>query len=120
MLKLNLGCGGNVLDGFLNIGFEDGRPDSDNYLNHDLSKSIPATFESVDVMYNCHFLEHLTYQEGIGFLRNSHVVMKEGAIMRILVPDLELWCMKSNKNADKFYRKIGFQEVEAYIFQLKI
>ena len=33
---------------------------------------------------------------------------------------IELWCMKSNKNADKFYRKIGFQEVEAYIFQLKI
>jgi predicted SAM-dependent methyltransferase len=94
MLKLNLGCGGNLLYGYLNIGFEDGRPDSDIYLNHDLSKSIPANDNSVDVIYNCHFLEHLNYQEGIQFLCNSHLAMKEGAIMRILVPDLELWCIK--------------------------
>jgi len=94
MLKLNLGCGGNLLPGYLNIGFEDGRPDSEIYLNHDLSKGIPALNNSVDVIYNCHFLEHLSYQDGIQFLCNSHLVMKEGAIMRILVPDLELWCIK--------------------------
>lgn len=94
MIKLNLGCGGNLLDGYLNVGFEDGRPDSEIYLNHDLSKSIPAELDSVDVIYNCHFLEHLEYKEGIQFLRNSCLAMKDGAIMRILVPDLELWCMK--------------------------
>jgi predicted SAM-dependent methyltransferase len=96
MLKLNLGCGGNILDGYINIGFEDGRPDSGIYLNHDLSKGFPFPYESncVDIIYNCHFLEHLEYKDGIQFLRNSCLAMKEGAIMRILVPDLELWCMK--------------------------
>ena len=102
MIKLNLGCGGNLLDGYLNIGFEDGRPDSEIYLNHDLSKSIPAKDDSVDVIYNCHFLEHLAYTDAIQFLRNSFLAMKEGAIMRILVPDLELWCMKYLQNDRAF------------------
>jgi predicted SAM-dependent methyltransferase len=102
MIKLNLGCGGNLLEGYLNVGFEDGRPDSDHYLNHDLSKSIPADFCSVDVIYNCHFLEHLSYADGIQFLKNSHVAMKDGAIMRILVPDLELWCLRYLQHDKEF------------------
>jgi len=102
MIKLNLGCGGNLLEGYLNVGFEDGRPDSDHYLNHDLSKSIPADFCSVDVIYNCHFLEHLSYTDGIQFLKNSHVTMKDGAIMRILVPDLELWCLRYLQHDKEF------------------
>lgn len=102
MIKLNLGCGGNLLEGYLNVGFEDGRPDSDHYLNHDLSKSIPADFCSVDVIYNCHFLEHLSYTDGIQFLKNSHVAMKDGAIMRILVPDLELWCLRYLQHDKEF------------------
>lgn len=92
--KLNLGCGGNLLNGFLNIGFEDGRDNSEIYLNHDLSKSIPVKNNTVDVIYNCHFLEHLEYKDAIQFLKNSFHAMRAGAIMRILVPDLELWCNK--------------------------
>jgi predicted SAM-dependent methyltransferase len=92
MTKLNLGCGGNIFDGYINVGFEDGKPDSDIYLNVDLSKHFP--FKDVDVVYHCHFLEHLSYQEGIRFLYRCYASMNGGAIMRILVPDLELWCMK--------------------------
>jgi len=92
MLKLNLGCGGNILPGFINVGWEDGHADSDIYLNVDLSKDFP--FQDVDVIYNCHFLEHLSYQDGVNFLKKSYMAMKDGAIMRILVPDLELWCLK--------------------------
>jgi predicted SAM-dependent methyltransferase len=92
MFKLNLGCGGNVLPGFINVGWEDGRADSDIYLNVDLSKDFP--FQNVDVVYNCHFLEHLNYQDGVIFLKKTYDAMNEGAIMRILVPDLEMWCMK--------------------------
>ena len=36
MTKLNLGCGGNIFPGYINVGYEDGRPDSDIYLNVDL------------------------------------------------------------------------------------
>ena len=94
MIKLNVGCGHNLLDNYINIGFESGKSSGGNYLNHDLSMGIPAEPNSVDVIYNCHFLEHLNYKDGINFLRNSYKVMKNGAILRILVPDLELWSMK--------------------------
>lgn len=111
--KLNLGCGGNLLDGYLNIGFEDGRTNSEIYLNHDLSTGIPASINSVDVIYNSHFLEHLEYKDAIQFLKNSFNVMKRGAIMRILVPDLELWCTNYLKNDRSFldsYRNAYLQQ----------
>ncbi len=92
--KLNLGCGGNLIKGYLNIGFDDGRLDSESYLNHDLSKNIPVEDNSVDIIYNSHFLEHLNYFEALNFLSNCYNVMKKNGIMRILVPDLELWCLK--------------------------
>ena len=111
--KLNLGCGGNLLNGYLNIGFEDGRPNSEIYLNHDLSKGIPGNINTVDVIYNCHFLEHLEYRDAIYFLKNCFQVMKDGAIMRILVPDLELWCSKYLKSDRHFldsYRNAYLQQ----------
>ena len=92
MTKLNLGCGGNIFSGYVNVGFEDGKEDSELYMNCDLSKDFP--FKDVDVIYNCHFLEHLSYYDGIEFLRKCYTAMNDGAVMRIVVPDLALWCLK--------------------------
>ena len=94
MIKLNLGCGGNIIPGYINISYDEGKEDSEWYKNHDLSKGIPYDENTVDMIYHCHFLEHLSYFDGIALLKNCYKAMKEGAIMRILVPDLELWCLK--------------------------
>ena len=91
MIKLNLGCGGNIIPGYINISYDEGKEDSEWYKNHDLSKGIPYDENTVDMIYHCHFLEHLSYFDGINLLKNCYKAMKEGAIMRILVPDLELF-----------------------------
>lgn len=93
MLKLNLGCGGNIIPGYVNISYDEGKQNSEWYLNHDLSIGIPYDNGTVDVIYHCHFLEHLSYFDGIQLLKNSYSAMKDGAVMRILVPDLKLWAM---------------------------
>lgn len=46
--------------------------------------------QSVDFIYTSHFFEHLTYDEGFVFLHHCKHAMKEGAVMRLSVPDLEL------------------------------
>jgi predicted SAM-dependent methyltransferase len=52
----------------------------------------PLTFKdnTVDLITSSHMLEHLTYDEGLCFLKECHRVMRSDAVMRIAVPDAEL------------------------------
>lgn len=52
----------------------------------------PLTFKdnTVELITSSHMLEHLTYDEGLCFLKECHRVMRSGAVMRIAVPDAEL------------------------------
>ena len=50
---------------------------------------LPLKDSSVDVLFSAHFLEHLTKEEGEVFVRECLRVLKPGARMRIVVPDLE-------------------------------
>lgn len=58
-----------------------------DYRQYDLRNGLLFTDRSADLIFACHFLEHLTYKEGAAFLRECRRVMKEGAAMRIVVPD---------------------------------
>lgn len=58
------------------------------FVHHDLSRSIPFVSESVDFIYTSHFLEHLTRAEGARLLRESFRVLRPGGILRVCVPDL--------------------------------
>jgi len=50
---------------------------------------LPFRDESFDVVYHSHLLEHLPHAEALPFLRECHRVSKPGAIVRVVVPDLE-------------------------------
>jgi len=63
-----------------------------NYIDCDLSKGIPFGENEVDGIFASHFLEHLTPQEGVQFLRECHRVLKVGGILRISVPDATKMC----------------------------
>jgi predicted SAM-dependent methyltransferase len=118
--KYNLGCGTHLYPGFLNIGFWNNLNESTIYkdlngtsgtfmLNHDLNKGIPAEDDSLDLVYHSHMLEHLSYTEGIAFIRECYRALKPGGTMRVLVPDLETWIHAyTNKNRFFFeeYRKV--------------
>jgi SAM-dependent methyltransferase len=118
--KFNLGCGTQLYKDFLNIGhwdnleqgglYKDLNGTKDTYmLNHDLRDGIPAKDNSLDLIYHAHMLEHLSYVDGITFINECYRVLKPNGIMRILVPDLELWINAyHNKNRFFFeeYRKV--------------
>ena len=100
MTRFHLGCGPNFLKGWLNVNYwqhlEQGKlyanpnqTEGTVLLNHDLRLGIPTASDSLDAIYHSHFLEHLTYFEGLDFLQKCHEVLKIGGIHRLVVPDLE-------------------------------
>jgi predicted SAM-dependent methyltransferase len=58
-----------------------------NYLRRDVREGLPYKTGEVSLVMLCHFLEHLTYEEGKTFLRECRRVLKPEGCMRIIVPD---------------------------------
>lgn len=58
-------------------------------IRHDLRKGIPFPDSTFDAVYNSHFLEHLYPEDAYKFCLECLRVMKKGAVLRVVVPDLE-------------------------------
>ncbi len=111
--KMNLGCGTNLIKDYLNIGYWTNLDEGVVYkdiagnigtfmLNYNLVKGIPAQSDSLKVIYHSHFLEHLSYKDGIKLLYEVYEKLSPGGVHRIVVPDLELW-IKCYYNKDDFF-----------------
>lgn len=87
-IKLHIGCGTIYKEGWINID-----NNSDNNIKKldfmwDLRKPLPLPENSVDFIYNEHFLEHLTVDNGGGLIKNLMKILKPNAVLRIAMPDL--------------------------------
>jgi predicted SAM-dependent methyltransferase len=126
--RYNLGCGLKIYQNFLNVGYWsqlqseklyknlNGTTDTVMY-NHDLRNGVPAEDGSLDLVYHSHMLEHLTYEDGIEFIKECYRVLKPGAKMRVLVPDLEIWINAYISNNQFFfdqYKKYGGIDPKIY------
>lgn len=86
--KLQLGTGGNHLDGWLNTDIHDfaGRRDV-VYL--DLRRTFPLPDESFDLVFSEHVIEHVDFADGLLCLRESWRVLRPGGRIRMATPSLE-------------------------------
>lgn len=116
--QYHLGCGPVFIDGFLNIDGDlrrfysniaddvpslvPGRPMA-AVLQYDLRNGIPAAPDSLEVIYHCHFFEHLSDLEGMAFLADCHKCLAPGALMRFALPDFGLWCENYISNNVAFF-----------------
>ncbi len=87
-VKLHLACGTMYKEGWINID-----NNSDNNIekldyNWDLRFALPFDDNSADFIYNEHFLEHLTVEEGQRAIKDFLRVLKPGGVMRVAMPDL--------------------------------
>jgi SAM-dependent methyltransferase len=87
-LRVNVGCGFNVADGYVNI----------DVVNHpqvffwDCRKSLPFDDASVEIIFAEHVLEHFEYpSQSANFLKECHRCLKSGGVVRIVVPDGALY-----------------------------
>jgi predicted SAM-dependent methyltransferase len=83
---LNLGSGPRGIDdeNWLNI---DGFPDKNVHYLCDFSRRIPIPPSTLDGVFTEHVLEHFDLANGRRLLEMCHVMLKEGGVIRIIVPD---------------------------------
>ena len=84
--KLNLGCGPKIMPGWVNIDMQGAPP----VVIHDLTKPLPVASETVEYIYNEHFIEHITRDQGRFLLSECRRVLKPGGVIRVSTPDLRV------------------------------
>ncbi|NAZ91667.1 class I SAM-dependent methyltransferase [Vibrio toranzoniae] len=84
LLKLNLACGTNYLSGWVNVDIDSEVAD----LQHDLTKPLPYSDNSVSHIYAEHFIEHIEQKDALNFLRECRRVLKHDGILRLSTPSL--------------------------------
>lgn len=111
-IKLNLGCGavrpkswintdsslnanlqripliGNIIQSAMNTR----KYDDSNVIYMNLNKKWNFKDKSVDIVYASHLFEHLSLKTADLFLKESKRCLKDGGIIRIVVPDLYKIC----------------------------
>jgi predicted SAM-dependent methyltransferase len=85
-LKLHIGCGGHYKEGWVNI---DNNPRAKKDLRLNVLKGIPFPDNSVDYIFNEHFIEHLSYKAGLNFLKEAFRVLKPKGVIRTAFPDID-------------------------------
>jgi ubiquinone/menaquinone biosynthesis C-methylase UbiE len=88
-MKLHLGCGKKYLEGYVHV-------DVVNYPHIDYLCSIDdlRIFKdnSIELIYNCHVLEHFSRCKVPEVLQEWYRVLEPGGILRTAVPDFEACC----------------------------
>lgn len=86
MQYLNLGCGARYHEEWLNFDFVS---HSTFVKQTNLTDGIPIADKTIDFVYHSHILEHFTKIQGAYFLEECYRVLKDGGILRVVIPDLE-------------------------------
>jgi predicted SAM-dependent methyltransferase len=100
VVKVHVGCGDNLLDAWLNTDLSEMNRGGVVYL--DATQPLPFENGTVDLVFSEHMIEHLGYQEGVGFLNECYRVLKPGGVCRIATPTFEFLNELYNDRTGKY------------------
>jgi SAM-dependent methyltransferase len=106
--KLQLGCGPNRLDGWLNSDV----PPHQAYVL-DVSQPFPIADNTFDYIYSEHMIEHIPYEAGQNMIRESYRVLKPGGKIRITTPSIDFLfdlCNNPDDELNKRYLEWAYKE----------
>jgi len=104
-LKLHLGCGDRLLDGWVNIDLQQ----KEGVVSCDLRQPLPFDTDTILYIYSEHLIEHLNRYDGANLLRECYrVLFKDGARIRISTPDLAYLVDGYMKGDLTRYSKVGW------------
>lgn len=104
-MKLHLGCGSNIKEGYTNIDkFVKGKDIS----NFDIL-NLPYDNESVEEIITEHLIEHLPFCDEEKFFKECYRLLSKGGLLICETPDMEWLCEQFIKAEDKFteFYKVG-------------
>jgi predicted SAM-dependent methyltransferase len=82
--KLHIGCGPQILKGWVNID-NASYPGVDQVL--DVTTGLP--FQDASFVFAEHFIEHLSYEQAAGLLRECRRVLRDDGVLRLSTPNLD-------------------------------
>lgn len=89
MFKLHIGCGFNVLPGWINCDLQ---PRYASVIPVDVTRGLPFPDGIGDYVYHEHVIEHLDRPAGRKLLEECFRVLRPGGKIRVTAPDLDfLW-----------------------------
>jgi predicted SAM-dependent methyltransferase len=100
-LKIHLGSGGDIREGWVNIDFTfnltpraiSGRSGPETLvINHDLRGDLSLAPRSCALVFSSHFFEHLSIADGTRLMRDCYRALEPGGRFRIVVPDFRACC----------------------------
>jgi predicted SAM-dependent methyltransferase len=97
MRKLNLGCGGNILQGWEN-----------HDMDMDITKPLPYEDNSIDFILIEHCVEHTTTPDAVRFFMEAHRVLKPEGKLRVAVPNAHQIYDEADEAYLKWHKKSGF------------
>lgn len=122
-MKLNISCGTDVKEGFVNTDLHDRNwkewcKDNEYFPANMKGTSfvalrLPGTFpwkdNSVDFVYISHVLEDFCNEDFFAIIKEIHRVMKPGALLEIRVPEWGFNGALANPHHQKMFQKNSFQ-----------
>ena len=81
--KLHIGCGGNILKGWLNSDYNSVHSD---VIFLDATKPFPFNNDEFDYLFSEHVIEHFDFAKGFAMLLECHRILKPGGKLRISTP----------------------------------
>ena len=86
--KLHIGCGSVRLEGWINI--DNNKQGQVVDIVWDIFDGLPfLENSSCSLIYNEHFLEHLSIEQAVFFLKECYRILKPNGVLRIAMPSLE-------------------------------
>jgi len=98
-VKINIGCGGAVMEGWTNL---DICPAPGAFYS-DARNGLPFGDGAALHIHCEHFLEHLEYEAAERFLGECHRVLSAGGTLRVIVPDAEKYLTAYCRNDEEFF-----------------
>ena len=99
MVKINLGCGGNLLHGWEN-----------HDIDIDISNPLPFPDNHADYMFAEHCVEHITHPQALRFFMECHRVLRPEGVLRIAVPSIEYVYEYATEQYLQFLIKHGWSD----------
>lgn len=99
-LKLNLGCGDKILDGYTNVDVAESRNGHKPDVLCDLHRLEPFADNSADEILSVHVIEHFWRWEVVHILKEWLRVLKPGGKMILECPNLLSACQQFLANPD--------------------
>ncbi len=83
--KLHIGCGNNIIEGWLNANFS---PRSKDIIHLDATQPFPFANSEFDYVFSEHMIEHIRFSDGCKMLGECFRILKENGKIRISTPNL--------------------------------